>query len=288
MAYVNDVAALTPKNWADTIQENIRKEFTVMDVADLRFKKNLSFGDTVHFPIFGALTATAYVKGTDVTVQALDSTDEYLTINQQWESSFYLDLIDKKQNLYSTMQEGINELTNALKEKVETLFYAEVLNAHDTFDNGDIGEGSPGDAIGLTTTNVIKVFSKARAKLKSKLKGRVAVAVVTYDVASIIEQKAAASGFNVADAAFKNGYAGNFLGWRIYVSEFLDDSSNRYHCYIGASKAISLAMQIPITMQIDTDPLKFGKVVKGLEVFDKKTFTRNGERFLDLQIGSAV
>ena len=283
MAYTNDVAALNPQNWSDMIQENLYKELVAMEVADLKFKSKLTSGTQVHFPIFGALTTTAYTKGDDVSVQALDSTDEYLTVDQQWESSFYLDTIDQKQNLYSAMEAGVREATDAIKQKIESIFFAQVANAYDTFDAGDIA-GNPGDPIGLTTSNVVQVFSDMRAKLGKALTGKQAVAVVPYKVASVIEQKAIASGFNVADAAFKNGYAGDFDGWKIYVSENLLNSNNRHHCYAGANKQISLALQIAPTTQIDNDPLKFGKIVKILEVFGVKTFTRQGERFLDLEI----
>lgn len=289
MAYANDVAALNPQNWADMIQENIYNELVAKEVGDLKFKKNLSSGTQVHFPLFGSLSSTAYVKGTDVTVQALDSTDEYLTVDQQWESSFYLDLVDQKQNLYSTMQEGVREITDAIAQKVETVFFAQVLNAYDTFDAGDSGMGgSSGSAIALTTTNVATMFARAKGKLRAKLGGKKladVVAVVDSDVAAIIEEKATTSGFNVADAAFRNGYAGDYMGVKIYVSENIDTTTDsRKHCYFGVPKQISLAMQIEPTMQIDNDPLKFGKIVKCLEVFGVKTFTRRADRFLDLQV----
>lgn len=289
MAYTNDVAALNPQNWADMIQENIYNELVAKEVGDLKFKKNLSSGTQVHFPLFGSLSSTAYVKGTDVTVQALDSTDEYLTVDQQWESSFYLDMVDQKQNLYSTMQEGVREITDAIAQKVETVFFAQVLNAYDTFDAGDSGMGgSSGSAIALTTTNVATMFARAKGKLRAKLGGKKladVVAVVDSDVAAIIEEKATTSGFNVADAAFRNGYAGDYMGVKIYVSENIDTTTNsRKHCYFGVPKQISLAMQIEPTMQIDNDPLKFGKIVKCLEVFGVKTFTRRADRFLDLQV----
>jgi len=283
-SYSNDVAALNPENWADMIQENLYKELVCMKVADIKLKKQLTAGTDVHFPLFGSLSTTAYVKGADVTVQALDSTDEYLRVDQQWESSFYLDLVDQKQNLYSTMQAGVREATDAIKQKVESLFFAQVLNASDTLDAGDMATGSDGDAVALTTTNVIEFFSKGRAKLGKALKGKRAVAVVSYAVAGIIEQKMASAGFSVQDAALKNGYAGSFMGWEIYVSENLDETTNsRIHCYLGAAEAISLAMQIAPTTQIDNDPLKFGRIVKMLEVFGIKTFTRGSQRFLDAQ-----
>lgn len=283
MAYVNNVAALNPQNWSDMIQENLYKELVAMKIADVKLKKDISKGTVVHFPYFGALSTTAYVKGTDVTVQALASTDEYLTIDQQWESSFYLDTVDKKQNLYSAMEAGIREASDAIKQKIETVFFAEVTNAAADLTKADLAAGGTGK-ITLATNNVIEVFSVARAKLGKALKGKEAVAVVSYAVASVIEQKAASAGFNIQDAALKNGYAGDFLGFKIYVSENLDTDGNGTHCYIGASKSISLAMQIAPTTKIDSDPLKFGDVVKLLSVFGVKVFTRGADRFLDMLI----
>ena len=283
MAYTNNVAALNPQNWADMIQENLYKELVAMKVADVKLKKELSSGTVVHFPYFGSLSTTAYVKGTDVTVQALASTDEYLTVDQQWESSFYLDTVDKKQNLYSAMEAGVREATDAIKQKIESVFLAQVVNAGATLTKADLAAGGTGDIV-LTTTNVIEVFSKGRAKLGKALIGKRAVAVVTYNVASVIEQKMASAGFSVQDAALKNGYAGSFMGWEIYVSENLSTATSGFHCYLGAAEAISLALQIAPTTKIDSDPAKFGDVVKMLTVFGVKTFTRGAERFLDMKV----
>lgn len=287
MAYTNDVAALNPQNWSDMIQENLYKELVAMEVADLQFKKNLTSGTQVHFPMFGSLSTTAYVKGTDVTVQALDTTDEYLEVDQQWESSFYLDTIDKKQNLYSAMEAGIREASYAIKSKIETVFFAQVLNAYDTFDAGDSGMGGvAGNAIALTTSNVFTAFSRAKVKLAAQgVDVSSLVAVVSPDVAAVINESALSTGFNLADSTFKNGYAGDFNGVKVYVSNFLDTTTNsRTHCYFGVNKQISLAMQISPMTKIDSDPLKFGDVVKILSVFGVKTFTKRGLRFLDMQV----
>jgi hypothetical protein len=292
-AYSNDVAALNPQNWADAMQENLYKELVAMKIADLKFKSKLSSGSRVHFPMFGSLSVTSYTKGTDVTVQALDSTDEYLDVDQQYESSFYLDTIDKKQNLYSAMEAGVKEATYAIKNQIDNDFFDEVLNASDTVDTGDLSasDTGAGTGIALTTTNVIQAFSVATKKLAdlNVFNEGDFVAVVTPRVASVIEQKATGVGFNLAEAAFKNGYAGDFMGYKIYVSNNLDTTTNSSdNCYIGKAKQISLALQIAPTVQIDNDPLKFGSIVKYLAVWGTKTFTKNAKRFLNLQIASAV
>lgn len=291
--YTNDVAALNPQNWADAMQDNLYKVLVAMKVADLKFKKKLAHGSRVHFPMFGSLSVTAYVEGTDVTVQALDSTDEYLDVDQRYESSFFLGTVDKKQNIYSAMEAGVREATYAIKNQIDGDFFDEVLNASDTVDTGDLAadDTGAGTGIALTTSNVIQTFSVARQKLATLNVSDDGdfVAVVTPRVASIIEQKATGVGLNLAEAVFKNGYAGDFMGFKIYVSNNLDTTTNSSdNCYIGKSKQISLALQIAPTVQIDNDPLKFGKIVKYLAVWGTKTFTQNSYRFLNLQIASAV
>lgn len=290
MAYTNTVSNFTPELWSDFIQKNLYKTLVGMEIANTKLKRFLSVGDTVHVPILGSLSVTAYVKGTDVTVQALATTDEYLSVDQQYESSVYLDKIDKKQNKYATQMEAMNEQMYAIRNQVDGDILAETILATDTLDAGDIsGGGANGAAITLSTTNVIEAFSSARAKLAeaSVEDNGDFVAVVTPAIASIIEQKATGVGLDLAQAAFKNGYAGDFIGFKIYVSNNLDITTNtRTHVYIGKSKMIDIAMQIAPTVQSDRDPLKFGDIVKVLAVWGTKTFYKNRQRFLDMHVSN--
>jgi hypothetical protein len=236
----------------------------------------------------GQLTTTAYVLGTDVTVQALATTDEYLTVDFQFESSVYIDDISVKQSKYGVQMEAMKEMMYAIKNKIDSSIFERVILAADTLDAGDIsGGGANGAAITLTTTNIIEAFSTARAKLataKVEDNGDFC-AVVTPTVASLIEQKATSVGFNLAESAYKNGYAGSFMGFEIYVSNNLDvTTSSRKHLYIGKKGAIDVAMQINPTVKSDRDPLKFGEIVKVLATWGVKVFYRNRSRFLDFHI----
>jgi len=65
-----------------------------------------------------------------------------------------------------------------------------------------------GHAISATTANIISIFSLARSK----------IAIVSPQFAQLIESKATSVGYNVADATLRNGYAGDFMGFHIYVS----------------------------------------------------------------------
>lgn len=286
--YTNTLTNFNPELWADFIQQNLYKTLVGMEIADVKLKKYLANGDTVHVPILGQLSVTAYTLGTDVTVQTLATTDEYLTVDKQYESSVYIDDISKKQSKYSVQMEAMTEQMYAIKNQVDGDILAQTLLASDTVDAGDIsGGGANGDAIALTTTNVLEVFSAARAKLATanvEDNGDF-IAVVTPTVASIIEQKATGVGLNLAESSFKNGYAGDFIGFKIYVSNNLDVTTNtRKHMYVGKNKMISCAMQIAPKVASDRDPLKFGDIVKVLTTYGIKTFYKNRTRFLDMHI----
>ena len=94
---------------------------------------------------------------------------------------------------------------------------AEVTNATYDIDDGDIG-GTAGSPIILTQSNVVNTFSTAIAELRNNDVAGGLFAVIDPYAASIVEQAAIANGFSVADSAFKNGYAGNYLGCQIFVS----------------------------------------------------------------------
>lgn len=286
--YSNTLTNFNPELWADFIQENLYNQLVGLEVADVTLKKYLNVGDTVHVPLLGQLSTTAYTLGTDVTVQALATTDEYLTVDFQFESSVYIDDISIKQSKYAVQQEAMKEQMYAIRNKIDSSIFERVILAADTLDAGDIsGGGANGAAITLSTSNIIEAFSTARAKLvaaKVEDNGDF-VAVVNPATASLIEQKATSVGFNLAEAAFKNGYAGNFMGFKIYVSNNLDvTTSSRKHLYIGKRGGISCAIQIAPTVQSDRDPLKFGTIVKVLSTWGVKVFYRNRSIFLDFHI----
>ncbi len=72
----------------------------------------------------------------------------------------------------------------------------------------------------MSTTNAVEVFSKLKAMMNThSIEGdRPWDVVVDPTTASYIEQQVVAKGFNTADLALKNGFAGDFLGWKVHVS----------------------------------------------------------------------
>ena len=70
---------------------------------------------------------------------------------------------------------------------------------------------------------IINIFANARKVLREANVEEMGdwCAILTPKVASFIETKAATVGYNVADATLRNGYAGDFMGFQVYISNNL-------------------------------------------------------------------
>jgi hypothetical protein len=161
--------------------------------------------------------------------------------------------------------------------------------------------GTDGHAITATTANIISIFSLARSKLRQANVSETGdwIAIVSPQFAQLIESKATSVGYNVADATLRNGYAGDFMGFHIYVSNNVPTGTSpsgdisalsgqidaNYQCmYMGKSKAIDLVVQKEPAVQIDKVSDKHGYYVKAFTVYGDKVFTKNSSRFLNVPV----
>jgi len=193
-----------------------------MAIANLEEKAAISVGDTVHRPYISDFQVNDYTKGTAVSIQDITATDETLTIATTKEISFYVDTIDKIQNMYNSADERSQRAAYRLSNDIDGDFLSQVENATNDFDDGDIG-GTAGNPIALTSSNTVKSFSLLKAMMnKNNIEGDKPWDVVMDPAtASFIEQQVVANGFNTADLTLKNGYAGDFLGFNCFVSNNL-------------------------------------------------------------------
>lgn len=218
----NDLQHLTNELWSRRMQKWLKKSPVFYAIANMEEREALNVGDTVHRPYTSDFQVNTYTKGTAVTIQDVTTTDESLLINVTKEVSFYIDAIDKIQNLYDAMDEMSQKAAYRLGNDIDGDFLSEVENATYDFDDGDI-DGTAGNAITLSTSNTVKTFSLLKAMMnKGNIEGdKFWDVVIDPASASFIEQQVVASGFSTADLTLKNGYAGDFLGFKVFVSNNL-------------------------------------------------------------------
>lgn len=218
----NALTAFNPAYWSKRMQIVRIKEPVYRALANFEERSNLKNGDTVHRPYRSSLLVQSYSKGTAVTVQDVTATDESLSVGTTKIVPFYVDDLDALQNKWDTVNAFADDAGRELEAFIDGDFLAEVANARDTIDDGDIG-GVAGNAIALSTSNVLKVFAAASKKLTNQMKGgKMSMsdrfAVITPTTLQVLVEYLAGKDTSLADKVGENGKIGMFLGFELYLS----------------------------------------------------------------------
>ena len=209
--------AFIPELWSRRIQYLTRNALVATQICSFEEQPDLKYGDRIHRPYPNDLVVNNYTKYTDTTQQDLIGTDEYLDIDQSKEISFAIDEVDWIQNKYDLENSYVERAAYRLSNDIDGSVLGEVVNAAITCDGSDIGSSG---AISLSTSNCLNAIMTAWAKLTANgcEMDKTWALVVSPKTASIIAQTVAQDWFSLADLALKNGYAGNFAGYKVYSS----------------------------------------------------------------------
>jgi len=295
----NDVSAITPEIWSEVIQVPLYKTLVAMDVANLELSDTVKYGDTIHKQYFASLSAQTYVPGTAFTAQAQDWTTDDLNVSAYKTVAVYVDDVEEIQANVSSRTQLQTEIAYQLRDSMDTHILARTKDGTDCEADDLVPGGTSAHAISATTANIISIFSKARQKLRTANVSETGdwIAILSPAQAQLIESKATAVGYNVADATLRNGYAGDFMGFRIYISNNVPTGTspsgdfsilsaqidaNYETAYIGKSKCIDAVIQKAPTIQITKVPDMHGWYVSAYTVYGDAVFTRNASRFLSV------
>ena len=263
---------LVQEFWTPFLQEPLYKSLVAMEVANTRLEAYLKDGDTVNHSYIEMPDVVDYTPNEDISsFDTVDATKEQLVVNQVKVAPFYVDRIEELQTNIGVVAELGERAAYKLRDEIDTHVFTEVTNGT----AWDFGEA-------LSTSNIVKFFSEGGQKLREENVEEIDwVAVVTPAVAALIEQKATdVGGFNLADSAAQNGYAGSWLGFKIYVSNNLPDGSDGKVLYLGRRGMIDLVMQKAPQMKISDAEDRLGYKFKPHTVYGTKVFHENAKRFL--------
>jgi hypothetical protein len=193
-----------------------------------RFESKLKFGESVErvaFDISGVVVRDVS-RGSASTIDSVTDSAELLTINLEKEAAFHLSDGEVTQAGPLNPGEVIGgQIALKVAIDLDGRCFAEVLNAANTFDNGDLTTtASTGTAFSLTSTTVPQMVTRMAAKLRRAANQEVltnmALVVDSYAAADI-EQYLLGKDIDLMGAVFKNGYAGVIRNAVLYVSESL-------------------------------------------------------------------
>ena len=306
MATRKEVSAITPDIWSEVLQVPLYKTMVAMDVCNLDMRRELSVGDRINKSYFGDLSAQTYLPGTGFSAQTPDFTLEYIDVKTKEVVAIYVDDLEKLQANVSIGMEMAEEMGYRLKDAIDTAALA-LITGGDARDAADmVAGGTDTRALCATTANIINIFSSARKELRDNnvRENGDWVAVLTPTVASLIEYKAANVGYNVADSTLRNGYAGDFMGFHIYVSNnlpsgnptanatisatFAAETGAADYLYFGKQGAIDLVLQKAPSMEIKDRSGFLGKNFVTSTIWGQKVFNKNASRFLCVPVRNDI
>ena len=202
------------------------KVLVAKSIANMRFEPVLTYGGSVTRMAYdvSAVRVRTTVRGTASTIDAITDSTESLTINLEKEAVFHISDGEVKQTGPLNPGEVIGgQIAIKVATDLDARVLAEVLNAGQTFDEGDLTTvASTAVGITLSATSVPQMVTRMPAKLKAnnQVLSNMAFVVDPYMVADL-EQYLLGKQFDVVNSIWKNGYSGAISTAEVYVSNNL-------------------------------------------------------------------
>lgn len=189
------------------------KALTAKDLGDFRWKEHLKVGNAVDFGYVTAPGKQDYVTSTDITRSDTKAYNDTLTVQYDEVSDFHIDKKELIQSPIDLENEMAPQMGFVLAQGVDQRILKDASdNAFKTIAGGSVDASS-----------ISGVFGDAKAKLRYQRvrPGADLLAYVSPDWANYIEANVQADGFNTADLAIRNGYAGMYKGFKVHITDNL-------------------------------------------------------------------
>lgn len=218
--------AVFKEQFDNAYQAVFDKVLVAMEIANTRLEKKLDYGASVKRVKYSLapIRVRNITIGVNRTIDQLNDSGETLLVNKNKGADFR---VSKKEMIQAgplNPAETIGaEVAKKLSRYIDADVFAQVKNAQQAFDTGDLTTmTSNGTPIVLSTTNIPQLLAQGRAKLRRANQDLTNLALVIDSYGgSVIEQYVMSKNIDLAAAAFKNGYAGPVGGAELYLSENL-------------------------------------------------------------------
>ena len=301
----NDVSAAIPEIWLEALQQNLYKTLVSFDVANFALS-DVKYGDTLRSNYFGNLSAATYTPGTPLSATNLDFAMDSLVVSAYKHCTFYIDDVEELQSIpkvKALTEEAAYQIKNKVDAHVMGTIYKSDGFVNFGADDGLIG-GTAHRPISAGSANLINIFAGAAQKLAENNVENMGdwIAIITPKIAFNIAKKATSVGFQFADSALRNGWVGDFMGFKVYMSNNLPSgkcsaisptisggavsATSCKSIYFGRSKMIDVAMQRTPTLQVNKCEDKLGYNWITSVVWGANVFTRNRSRGLNVGVQS--
>jgi len=269
-----------PSIWSETLYQALDNTYVAVRNCNRAFEGEIrGKGDAVTICGIGPVSVFDYTKNTDMNApETLTDMSRTLTISQAKAFNFQIDDVDRAQQFPKVMNEAMRVAASALSAAADEHVFSLYRNA---LEENVITE------TGVTYENMLDLLIAARKKLiAAGVTSQDVVLEVSPDVAALI-LKAKILTADAGDEALESGYIGNFVGFRVYVSNHIatkEESEGIFHkCFARTRRAIAFAEQLS---EIDAyrPEKRFADAVKGLHLYGAKVVYANELVVLNLNL----
>lgn len=237
--WANDVF---PAEWKTKLQERLEYNTNWKEVCDVIYTDT----NTMFAPYMSSVPSLqSHTRGTPYTYQVFTITSEYVTINQSEALAIPIDRADLAQLTFIKAMDLAELQGQLIDEYLET----DMLANHAMWTNFDAGTLVDGTAttvaIDVDINNIFQIIGKMKTLIREangmKLAKRNGMFIIwTATQFEVLEQFAAANGWNTADYALKNGISEGFMYRGVLnLSSNLHDSN---HVFGGVRKLFALGI----------------------------------------------
>lgn len=275
--------AISPTIWSEMVQQPLYKQLVALKVCNTRLAAKLSYGKAIQLPRFNDVSAKVYTPGTDMTATNQIWNFDTINVSTRKYTMSYFDDTELLQSNVAVTVELARDAGYQLKNAIDTFAFTKITGGASVglsaVDRSDVYVDSSTGGITASTATIIDLFAGVTKVLRDNNVEEMGdwCSVVTPAVARLIEIKAASSGFNVADATLKNGYAGSWMGYEVYISNNLPSGAisalapstlggptaaastvTGHACYFGRKGMIDLILQKAPTLELRKPDSKIG------------------------------
>lgn len=206
MSLVDNVI-IYQEDWATKVQERLSEATKWQEICKVEYTNSRVLNN----PYMGDATVQTITRNSPYTHQAINETNEAITISDGYIIPQLIDRADLAQSDYAKQMDIADRQAIQLNEKVEAVAWA-AQSQMTNFGAEDLATiGSAGTTqITVSTTNIDNIVLRVKATIRKNngeaMANRNGIFFVWRpEDFEILEQFAQAYGFNMADAALKNG-----------------------------------------------------------------------------------
>jgi len=212
----NNFDALNPETWKPVVQDYLNNMLVCMDIGNVKCEQYLSSGDQVNFPYVADVRIQDYTPGTELDIDPYSATQNSLIVNQSKAATVYIDPEEEKQALANYGMELAYQSAFQLKNNIDQAGLASLTN------NASFNVASQPTGDALSSSTILTTMTNARAQLGRNNAGDGEhFAILDYERGALLEQALWGNGFQLADTTLRNGFAGNAVGFKVYMSNNL-------------------------------------------------------------------